>query len=288
MGNVRPALAKLPDSWNQKPPGDGVNHSLATVVATRNRAELLQQRSIPSILRQTALPSVVVLVNDGAPHPEAMRRVFAGIAGRTSLQLLENARAPGPAGAWNTGLQWLSDQRFGGFVAILDDDDTWDPQHLAANLQAASSTGATLSVSGLRLQVGAHLEPRPLLSRLAVSDFLAGNPGWQGSNTFVRLAAFEAIGGFDEQLPSMHDRDLAVRLLRHPGISWVLVPEWTATWFMGTPGCLTARSSTKLVALRRFLEKHGALMRAEDRRAFFERAQQLFGYTQTEIECRLD
>jgi glycosyltransferase involved in cell wall biosynthesis len=269
-------------------PGSGVNHPVAVVVATRNRAVLLQQRTVPSILRQTALPSAVVIVNDGAPHPEATRDVFADLAGRTHLQLLDNARTPGPAGAWNTGLQWLRDQGFDGFVAILDDDDTWDPQHLAANLRAASAADAAFAVTGLRLLVDGRLEPRPLITSLAVSDFLVGNPGWQGSNNFVRLAALEAIGGFDERLPSMHDRDLAVRLLRHPGISWVLVPEWTSTWFLGTPGCLTARSSTKLVALRRFLEKHGGLMRAEDRRAFFERAQQLFGYTQTEIECRLD
>ena len=229
-----------------------------------------------------------MIVNDGAPHPEAVRGVFADLAGRTHLRLLDNAGTPGPAGAWNTGLQWLRDQGFGGFVAILDDDDTWDPPHLAANLRAASAASADLAVSGLRLQVNGRLEPRPLLSRLAVTDFLGGNPGWQGSNTFVRLAALGAIGGFDEQLPSMHDRDLAVRLLRHPGISWVLVPEWTATWFFGTPGCLTARSEGKMVALRRFLAKHQVLMGEEERAAYFERAQRLFGFTQAEIECRPD
>jgi glycosyltransferase involved in cell wall biosynthesis len=258
------------------------------LVATRNRAELLQQRTIPSMLSQTALPSAVVIVNDGAPHPEALRGRFSDFAGRTHLQLLDNTRRPGPAGAWNTGLQWLRDQGFDGFVAILDDDDTWDSQHLAANLQAATAAGADLAVSGLRLSVDGQIRPRPLIERLDHRDFLVGNPGWQGSNTFVRMAALEAVGGFDEQLPSMHDRDLAVRLLRHPGVSWVLVPEWTATWFMGTPGCLTARSSSKLVALRRFLGKHGAHMREEDRSAFLERAKRLFGYTQTDIECRRD
>lgn len=261
-------------------------HPVAVVVATCNRAPLLQQRTVPSILSQTSLPSDVVVVNDGADHPKAVQDALANLAGQTHLELLDNSRTPGPAGAWNTGLQWLRQCGFNGFVALLDDDDTWDPLHLATNLRAATAADATLAVAGLRLQIDGCIKPRPLLTHLAFPDFLVGNPGWQGSNTFVRLAALEAIGGFDEQLPSMHDRDLAVRLLRHPGISWALVPEWTATWFLGTPGCLTARSASKLAALRRFLTKHGALMGTDERRAYFERAHRLFGFTQVEIECQ--
>jgi glycosyltransferase involved in cell wall biosynthesis len=262
--------------------------STAVLVATRNRSELLRQRTVPSIMHQELAPSVVLVVNDGDAFPPAVCDALASIAGIASLQVLPNERAPGPAGAWITGLQWLRAHGFDGFVAILDDDDTWEPQHLAANLRAASAAGATLAVTGLRLQIDGRLEPRPLLSRLVAADFLVGNPGWQGSNTFVRMEALEAVGGFDEQLPSMHDRDLAVRLLRKPGVSGVLVPEWTATWFFGTPGCLTARSEGKLIALQRFLAKHGALMNLEERAAYFERAHRMFGFTQAEIECRSD
>jgi glycosyltransferase involved in cell wall biosynthesis len=260
--------------------------STAVLVATRNRSEFLRRRTVPSIMHQELVPSMVLFVNDGDAFPAAVCHALASIAGIASLQVLPNERAPGPAGAWNTGLHWLRDQGFDGFVAILDDDDTWDPQHLAANLQAATAAGADLAVSGLRVSVDGQIRPRPLIEHLDYRDFLVGNPGWQGSNTFVRMAALEAVGGFDEQLPSMHDRDLAVRLLRLPGISWVLVPEWTATWFVGTPGCLTAPSASKLAALRRFLAKHGALMGADARRAYFARAQQLFGFSQAEIEWR--
>lgn len=265
-----------------------MNHSVAVLVATHSRALLLRRRTIPSILSQTVSPRVVVIVNDGPPHSPAVQHELAGLAGRTDLKLLNNSRSPGAAGAWNTGLQWLYGQGFDGFVAMLDDDDTWDPHHLATNTQAAVAAGAAIAVSGLRLKRDGRLLPRSLIERLSYTDFLVGNPGWQGSNTFVRIAALEAIGGFDEQLPSMHDRDIAVRLLRHSGVSRVLVPDWTATWFLGTPGCLTARSASKLVALRRFLAKHGALMGEAERGAYLERAQRLFGITQAEIECRPD
>lgn len=256
------------------------------LVASRNRGLLLRQRTLPSILCQAVSPNAVVLVNDGAPHSRALQDNLDDLASRTDLKLLVNVRTPGVAGAWNTGLHWLRTQGFDGFVALLDDDDTWDLQHLEMNLRAASAAGAAFAVSGLRLHRDGRLEPRPLLSRLVAADFLVGNPGWQGSNTFVRMAALEAVGGFDEQLPSMHDRDLAIRLLRQPGVSGVLVPEWTATWYLGTPGCLTARSEGKLIALQRFLAKHGALMSLEERAAYFERAHRMFGFTPAEIECR--
>jgi GT2 family glycosyltransferase len=261
---------------------------VAALVATCSRPALLQQRTLPSLRQQVRPPDVVVVVNDGAPHPQATQAALVDLADQGRIQLLGNRRGLGPAGAWNTGLQWLRTQGFDGFVALLDDDDTWDPEHLERNQQAASATGAAFAVSGLRLHRDGRLEPRPLLSRLVAADFLVGNPGWQGSNTFVRMSALEAVGGFDEQLPSMHDRDLAIRLLRQPGVSGVLVPEWTATWYLGTPGCLTARSDGKLNALQRFLAKHGSLMNLEERAAYFERAHRMFGFTQAEIECRSD
>ncbi|MBK8979634.1 MAG: glycosyltransferase family 2 protein [Planctomycetes bacterium] len=258
--------------------------SIAALVATRNRAGLLLQRTIPSILRQQRSPDTLVLVNDGEEHPESVHTALRPLCSRFHVELLHNTRTPGAGGAWNTGLQWLTDRSFDGFVALLDDDDTWDPQHLAANLRAACASAADLAVSGLRLYAEGQIRRRVLIERLLPRDFLIGNPGWQGSNTFVRLSALNAISGFDEELPSMHDRDVAVRLLNAPGISWALVPEWTATWNFGTPGCLTGPSPGKLAALRRFLGKHGAHIAPDDRRLYFERAQRLFGFRQTDIE----
>ena len=130
--------------------------------------------------------------------------------------MLPNIRKPGAAGSWNTGLKYLGDINFNGFVAILDDDDEWDKEHIALNMHFARETGAELIVSGLRRMCSGQIKPRNLPINLKDSDFLRGNPGLQGSNTFVSLKAMNRVGNFTEGLPSLNDRDLAIRLLRSP------------------------------------------------------------------------
>ena len=82
-------------------------------------------------------------------EPAVMRE--SGLLEGPEIVLLRNLRAAGAAGAWNTGLEYLASRKFDGFVAILDDDDAWDDNHLACNLDAARRTNATVVISGLRL-----------------------------------------------------------------------------------------------------------------------------------------
>jgi len=111
-----------------------------------------------------------------------------------------------------------------------------------------------------------------------------GNPGWQGSNTFVDLALLRAAGGFTDGLRSLNDRDLALRLLRHTQARPALTGKWTATWTCDTAGALSEpRSAAKREGLRRFWAMYCLDMGAEEQSAFFERARSLFGILPQEI-----
>jgi hypothetical protein len=171
-----------------------------------------------------------------------------------------------------------------GFVAMLDDDDEWDSDHLAANLECAMRQQANIVVSGLRIRSAAGEIPREFITTLRDRDFLTGNPGWQGSNTFVSMELLAGVGGFRESLRSLHDRDLAIRLLRHPEARPTLVQHWTATWRIDLPGRLSdRRGSAKLDGLRTFWTIYGHEMTDAERAAFFDRAEQLFGFSSQEI-----
>ena len=70
-------------------------------------------------------------------------------------------------------------------------------------------------VSGIRTMLdGEPIEDRTPDS-LSISDFFASNPGWQGSNTFIRIESIKKAGFFDEKLLCTHDRDLAIRCLKN-------------------------------------------------------------------------
>lgn len=103
---------------------------VATVVATHRRPEELR-RAVASALAQSVGDQVVLVVDDGAGLPELPDdpRLFA-----VSL-----ARNTGVAGVVrNVGIR-LTRSRF---VAFLDDDNTWEPDHLRTALAALDDHAA--------------------------------------------------------------------------------------------------------------------------------------------------
>jgi serine/threonine protein kinase len=257
---------------------------VAVLIATRDRPHILRERALPSVAAQTLAPHIVVLVNDGVAWTRDDVEDLRGRLRGSEVLCLHNERVAGVGGAWNTGLARLCERRHGGFVAILDDDDLWDADHLQLNHEAATVHLANIVVAGLRLRSAAGDLPRPFVARLSDRDFMTGNPGWQGSNTFVHIDLLAAVGGFRESLQSLHDRDLAIRLLRHRDARSCLVPKWTSTWCMDLPGRLSdRRGMAKLNGLRAFWTLYSAEMTSSEQRAFFDRAEVLFGFLPDEI-----
>lgn len=257
---------------------------VAVLVATRDRPALLIERSLPSIARQSHRPESVLVVNDGTAWSENATDDFESCLDGLPAIFVNNERVRGAGGAWNMGLSALLKRGHAGFVAMLDDDDEWETDHLAANMEVAMRQQANIVVSGLRIRSAAGEIPREFITTLRDRDFLTGNPGWQGSNTFVDIELFAAVGGFRESLRSLHDRDLAIRLLRHPEARPALVQHWTATWRIDLPGRLSdRRGSAKLDGLRTFWTIYGHEMSDPERAAFFDRAERLFGFSSQEI-----
>lgn len=95
-------------------------------------------------------------------------------------------------GPWNTGiLEAYSAFGKDCFVAILDDDDEWEVNHIEACLEAASDSCQWV-VSGLvRVTRNESLGKNESMpnSKPDASAFFTTNPGIQGSNLFVRVSA---------------------------------------------------------------------------------------------------
>ncbi len=261
------------------------NPECAVVIATCGRMERLRTVSLPSVRRQTLAPLVVVLVADGCVIPPELTVGFVSLLGKIKFVLLQNQRVVGAAGAWNTALDYLAGKKFNGYVAILDDDDAWDENHLSTNLIMATTAKANAVISGLRLVKDGVPFPRSLPQDLTDRMFLTGNPGWQGSNTFVAFPAMAAVGGFRDGLPSLNDRDLAIRLLRWSGTRVACTGQWTSTWHLSTkiPVLSSPGSQAKLRGLRWFWHIYGSEMRPTDTELYFARAKELFGLGRDEI-----
>jgi glycosyltransferase involved in cell wall biosynthesis len=256
------------------------------LVATFPRVDALLTTSIPSIAEQSRLPDALVIVSDQTRLPTDVRQALRALIPTIEVHFLENTHATGLAGSWNTGLAFIQGAWPDPYVAILDDDDQWDAEHLALCLSTAEREAwPDVVISGLRIRVEGREIQRPLLQALATDDFLIGNPGWQGSNTFATATKLVAAGGFRESLVSCHDRDLAIRMLDLPETRISFTGRNTATWNMNTyPNTLSRPGPQKADALRHFLALHGHRMSLEIRQRFMSRCFELFSLTAEELQ----
>ena len=175
---------------------------------------LKQGISLESVFTRSTLPPPNTPTHF-LPQREAILATGRSVLGATGaagastvLLVIRNQRTPRRAsGAWNTGIMALTgmwgtlveaEQRKD-FVAVLDDDDEWLPHHLETCVGAANDEGVAMVVprfarvpdGGSRGQIwdplrGGSESSMVVAAGLSVQTFLAGNPGIQGSNLFVR------------------------------------------------------------------------------------------------------
>ena len=268
-------------------------NAVVALVATAHRTELLKHRALPSIERQSRPPWRVIVVDDSGDDAAAVRTeglVRGWRPADITVDFLRNRRTKGAAGAWNSGLDHLlrtCDDLERLYVAILDDDDLWEPDHLQQCLEAAESRGLDMVAAGFR-RIEEGVEPRLVTPprSLDVASFLVGNPGIQGSNLVCRLRVLLEAGLFDESLPSCTDRDLCIRIAELPGMRYGAVSGPTVRHFAcgSRPRLSTPGSSAKTRGLDRFFRKYRDRMSDVQRVEFRARAGRRFGWKESTLE----
>ncbi|MBO2661871.1 MULTISPECIES: glycosyltransferase family 2 protein [Shewanella] len=257
---------------------------LVVLMASRPTLEYLLEVSLPSVVSQSLLPDEVVIVADKMPFTDVQQQVIAQCLPGIPVSFLYNRRAPGAAGAWNTGLDYVQANYPEAWVAILDDDDLWQTNHLQSCAElVADNVDAVIS----GIEVRRHGETLALNTPkdLKYTDFLVKNPGWQGSNTFVRLSAIQAVGGFTDGLVSCNDRDLAIRMLLRAPERFRYTDTVTVVWHCNqSEEALSAPNSPqKRKGCAQFLRLHEHRMSPADKQAFFGRLQTLFKISEADI-----
>ena len=261
--------------------------SIAVVIATYNRPELLAKRALPSVARQTRPPDHLIVVDDSdEDFRRANARVVASFnAGSVEARYFANCRTRGASGAWNTALAHLQVAVPTTFVAILDDDDAWDPSYLERCERAASDRDLDMVAAGLIYRATGDLNGQLLDSppRLDSDEMLVRNTHIQGSNLFVRLRMLLEAGGFDEALASTIDRDVCIRLADLGTVRYGAVAEHLVHHYADNdrPRLSTPGGDKKKSGLRQFFRKYRNRMSASQKEAFIERSLRLFDYDPT-------
>jgi glycosyltransferase involved in cell wall biosynthesis len=210
------------------PFGPGTLPSVSVVIATRGRPTLLR-KAVNAALAQTYPARLDVLVVFDQVGIDPLDDIIVP-AGR-GLRLLANSRAPGLAGARNTGiLESVSE-----LIAFCDDDDEWLPEKIEKQLAAwAREPDASLVATGIRLETEGGTYVRLPPKRVYFDDLLRSRITEIHPSSFLlrRAALIGPVGLIDEDLPAAYgeDYDLLLRAARQGFILSVVEPLVVVNW----------------------------------------------------------
>jgi glycosyltransferase involved in cell wall biosynthesis len=229
------------------------------VITTRGRPNLVR-RALGSVAAQAyAGPLRIVVVYDGS-HPDwGLTR-----AGERPVLVMENWRTRGPAGARNAGILAVGDCDL---VALCDDDDTWAPTKLGAQVVAIAERPGTLfatcaaeveydgrrtpQLTGLR-EVAADRLTRSFAATLRPSGFVASQ------RALVTEPVRGGIGLVDERAPDGGVAwDLLLRAARRAPIRHVDAPLVRVLWRRTDIDSVTCAS--RIRTLRWMIAEHPEL-----------------------------
>jgi glycosyltransferase involved in cell wall biosynthesis len=188
---------------------------VTVVIPAYNRASSIA-RAIASALAQTVQPFEIIVVDDASTDETC--NVVAALAARDArIRLLSESVNRGGAAARNAGL----DAARTGFVAFLDSDDEWLPQHLERRLAWLQAEPKLALVFGsFYVDDGRTRRPQhchPL--RGDPLEYLYSARGGFRTSTFAGRRAELLKVRFDDRLRKHQDWDLILNLVERFGIA---------------------------------------------------------------------
>ncbi|KAE8764889.1 glycosyltransferase family 2 protein [Georgenia thermotolerans] len=202
--------------------------AVSVVIPSYNRSATIVP-AIASVLRQTFTDLEVLVVDDGSTDDTVAQ---AERLPDPRLRVLRSTANAGVSAARNRGVEHAR----GAWVAFQDSDDEWLPTKLEKQLARLGTAGpdhvgaycgmlvvGALEEHGGRTEVRYVPEPETRLVEGDILPTLLRTSTVSTQTMVVRRRDLLRVGGFDEQLRSLVDWDLALRLSRVG--PWAFVDE---------------------------------------------------------------
>jgi glycosyltransferase involved in cell wall biosynthesis len=188
----------------------------SVVIPAYNASHMITD-ALDSVFAQALDSFEVIVINDGSPDTEQLEKALVPYLDRIIYIARENG---GPAAARNTGIQKAQ----GEYIAFLDSDDEWLPEHLLMMFDILQKDPSIDLVYGDAVNFGDVWEPERTTMDANPSQGLATFEGLAlgrctviGSSVVVRRSALNEVGGFDEKFVHGEDFDLWLRVAYNGG-----------------------------------------------------------------------
>jgi glycosyltransferase involved in cell wall biosynthesis len=197
--------------------------------------------ALSSIAAQTLPPHEIVVIDDGSTDNSLERIAKSSIP----VKILHTNRA-GCAGARLAGIK----EATGDWLAFLDADDVWYPQHLERAQEILRGTSDVAYLAHLDCmyhdtgEVFAPSAGPPIdhvstgLSAERFLEIFATNFYFSPSSVIQHIERVRDVGGPDPSLRAREDVDLFLRVIQ--GHTWSYNPERPWRYRLWTPGAMSA------------------------------------------------
>jgi glycosyltransferase involved in cell wall biosynthesis len=234
---------------------------VSIIIPSYKTADLIAA-CLDSVFAQTFTDFETIVVNDGSPDTVELEKVLQPYLDRIVYIKQENKRA---AGARNNAIR----QARGEWVAFLDSDDTWLPNHLAGQMKLVADDPVLdlVYANALLITDPGHdqefMEKCPSNGHATFDALIVERCQIPISTVVARRQRLIDVGLFDEKLPRCDDYDLWVRTA-FSGAQIGYSRAVQARLFIGRPGSLSQSRAKMAEAYWSILEKFKRTLPLQD------------------------
>lgn len=223
---------------------------VSAIIPAYNGASRYLEQAICSVLAQTYQDCELIVVDDASTDDTA-RLVLRF----PQVRYWRRADNGGQSAARNDGARLAQ----GTYLAFLDQDDLWEPSLLDETIPLLQTDPDAAVVHCDGHQVNERNEILEYDGAMkhtgSITQILRGGHDIATSGSLFRKACFDAVGGYDEQLPIWEDIDLAIRLYQRFRLLHLPKPLYRHRLYTRNVS-RDIPSERALLGRQRFLEKH--------------------------------
>ncbi|WP_191906219.1 MULTISPECIES: glycosyltransferase family 2 protein [unclassified Haloarcula] len=188
------------------------NPLVSVVLPTYKRPDKLRSAA-RSVADQTYSNIELIVVDDHSPQPAADTLAGESLKG-IEINCVRHQENRGANQARNTGIQRAD----GEYIALLDDDDEWDPEKIARQASEMEESADSVGVvyTGCEYDYGDYTREVIFTTEGNVTkELLLGESFGEFSTLMVATDIIPQAGLPDERFPSWQDREWLIRLSLH-------------------------------------------------------------------------
>ena len=194
---------------------------VSVVITTYKRPPEAVETAVQSVLCQTYREFEIIIVDDNVNNSDLSRQIATNFSNREKIRYIKQDGNKGACAARNLGIKNSN----GEFIAFLDDDDTWEPDKLEAQIAKFNEEqedvgmvyclGDVVDISTNPPTVSDYYTSGIYKDEITFHDQLKYDYIGSTSQGLIRKKVLTELGGFDESLPARQDYEMWLRISKN-------------------------------------------------------------------------